>query len=71
MKAMMQVWVKPLEDSAVKSAKFTLVSPPWPSVGDTVRYLGTRWKVTKTSATRGVVLSVPETPEASKQPQKG
>jgi hypothetical protein len=56
-KPMMKVWLKPMDKSSqVKSMKLTLVSPPWPAVGGEVNYLGGKWKVVKTSATKGVVL---------------
>lgn len=56
---MMRVWLKPVDpaQSSVKQVKLTLVSPPWPHVGQEVTYLGAKWTVTKTSATKGVILN--------------
>jgi hypothetical protein len=42
-------------ESTVKRMKLTIVSPPWPHVGQELNYMGTTWKVTKTSGTRGTL----------------
>jgi hypothetical protein len=42
----------------VERMKLTLVSPPWPHVGEEVSFLGSRWLVTKTSGTRGTILAL-------------
>lgn len=60
----MYVWLKPVPGDAITAGgaaridkvKLTVISPPWPHVGQEVNYLGRRYNVVKTSATKGVVL---------------
>lgn len=57
MKPMMRVWLTPTDPAnKVRKLKLTLVSPPWPHVGQEINYLGSKWTVIKTSATKGLIL---------------
>lgn len=56
MKDMMRVWLKPVVDGNVKTMRLTLVSPPFPHVGQVVVFLGAKYEVVKTSATRGCLI---------------
>lgn len=63
MQPMMKIVIEPVQPAPpgaphVNRAKLTLVSPPWPTVGDVVRWAGARWLVTKTSATRGMTIPI-------------
>lgn len=56
MQAMMKVVLLPEVAGNVKRLTLTLVQPPFPVVGQRLRYLDSWWIVSKTTKTKGTIL---------------
>lgn len=73
MRPMMHVWLEACEAvglpvARVDKMKLAVVSPPWPQVGQQLTYLGKKWLVKKTRATRGMVFARPHEGASSISP---
>ena len=55
---MMTIWLEAVDPkNTVKKIKVTLVSPPWPGLGDELTYLGSEWIVIKMAQTYGALMT--------------